>query len=92
MNPLAVFALPRCHVDTPRPLWCSAVIRRVDDRCTFKNDEIRIEVEPGELLWLKGPSGAGKTLTSLHILGIQKAAGVTAEVGFDAAPPPSPCS
>eukprot|EP00040_Diaphanoeca_grandis_P025144 m.138934 g.138934 ORF g.138934 m.138934 type:complete len:508 (-) comp30025_c0_seq3:144-1667(-) len=67
-----------------RPLF-KATIRPTDSRATFSNPQIDIEVRPGELLWLKGPSGAGKTLTSLHILNIQPAKGVSAEVEWDPA-------
>lgn len=36
-------------------------INRVDDTCPFKNDIIEFELDKSECLWLKGPSGAGKT-------------------------------
>eukprot|EP00729_Bicosta_minor_P005064 gene5064-26938_t len=58
-------------------------------KCTFSNKEILIELNRGELLWLQGPSGAGKSLCSLHLLGIQKARDVAAEVVWDPAVPAS---
>lgn len=36
-------------------------IDRVNDTCPFKNDHIEFEINKSECLWLKGPSGAGKT-------------------------------
>eukprot|EP00039_Didymoeca_costata_P002597 m.61354 g.61354 ORF g.61354 m.61354 type:complete len:499 (-) comp11402_c0_seq1:1299-2795(-) len=60
-----------------------ARLRKENDKCTFSNSEIDIEIGRGELLWLQGASGAGKTLCSLHLLGIQKAPGVSAEVEWD---------
>ena len=39
-----------------------ATLRRVGPACSFQNQTIDIEICPGQLLWLQGPSGAGKTL------------------------------
>ncbi len=36
-------------------------IHRQDDTCPFGNDLIEFELEKGECLWIKGPSGVGKT-------------------------------
>jgi len=60
-----------------------AQLRRRNRDCSFENETIDIEIEPGQLLWLQGPSGAGKTLSAMHILGIQKARGVDATVEWD---------
>lgn len=36
-------------------------INRKSDKCPFKNEKISFELNKSECLWLKGPSGAGKT-------------------------------
>lgn len=36
-------------------------INRQDDSCPFGNDQIEFELNKSECLWLKGPSGIGKT-------------------------------
>lgn len=36
-------------------------IQKESEECPFKNERLSFEVEKGECLWLKGPSGAGKT-------------------------------
>lgn len=36
-------------------------IKRKSDDCPFKNDALSFELNKSECLWLKGPSGAGKT-------------------------------
>lgn len=50
------------------PPLLKARLKKADPKlCTFDDDEINISVRRGELVWLKGPSGAGKTLSSLHV-------------------------
>lgn len=36
-------------------------IKRQSEECPFSNEELNFELDKGECLWLKGPSGAGKT-------------------------------
>ena len=40
-------------------------------RCPFDNDTVELDVRPGECLWLKGDSGAGKSSIALHLLGLR---------------------
>lgn len=43
------------------PLF-SASLSRVSEACPFANREINVQVYGGQVVWLRGPSGAGKTL------------------------------
>lgn len=44
-----------------KPLF-SASLSRTCDACPFSNKEINVQVYDGQVVWLRGPSGAGKTL------------------------------
>ena len=51
------------------------VARRTSDSCPFLNEELAFELCPGEVVWLRGASGAGKSYTSLHLAGLAKLPG-----------------
>ena len=73
-----------------RPALLTATVRRIDTTCSFANKEVRICVQPGRCVWLRGNSGAGKTQTALMLLGLRPPArGTTAEVQWDSAVQPS---
>eukprot|EP00049_Salpingoeca_infusionum_P007698 m.124969 g.124969 ORF g.124969 m.124969 type:complete len:527 (-) comp13792_c1_seq1:627-2207(-) len=67
--------------DTEQPLL-SATLHHVNEACPFSNDKVHIQLSEGECLWLKGPSGVGKSLSCLQLLAIQDIAGIDTEVNW----------
>eukprot|EP00038_Savillea_parva_P021043 m.33172 g.33172 ORF g.33172 m.33172 type:complete len:524 (-) comp4983_c0_seq1:59-1630(-) len=65
-----------------------AVVTRTSDACSFAEDKVEVVLGRGECLHLKGASGAGKTRTMLHVMGVQQVAGIAATVEWDPKIPP----
>ena len=59
------------------------VARRTSDSCPFLNEELAFELCPGEVVWLRGASGAGKSYTSLHLAGLAKLPGAEIHMEWD---------
>lgn len=72
---------------SPPLLTCS--IQRLSDECPFLNPEVSFELRPGEILWLKGASGAGKSLTCMNLAGLAPLPGARVTVTWDAKVPVS---
>jgi ABC-2 type transport system ATP-binding protein len=59
----------------PQADWmfsAESVTKTYDDGKTFANDDISIEVAPGEVYGLLGPNGAGKTTFVKQVIGLLK--------------------
>eukprot|EP00639_Heterosigma_akashiwo_P019513 CAMPEP_0206418256 /NCGR_PEP_ID=MMETSP0294-20121207/37904_1 /ASSEMBLY_ACC=CAM_ASM_000327 /TAXON_ID=39354 /ORGANISM="Heterosigma akashiwo, Strain CCMP2393" /LENGTH=218 /DNA_ID=CAMNT_0053881407 /DNA_START=18 /DNA_END=671 /DNA_ORIENTATION=+ len=59
-------------------------ISRKTEACPFANPLLDFNVKTGDCIWLNGSSGAGKTLTALHIAGIQTMRGVNSQMEWSA--------
>ena len=57
-----------CKSSTP-PLLAVEVVR-TGEACPFTNEKIAFELRQGEVVWLRGASGAGKSFTCLHLAGL----------------------
>ncbi len=55
-------------------------IERTGNDCPFQNENVRIELDAGECLWLQGVSGAGKSSIALHLLGLKTLPGAKVKV------------
>ncbi|EDQ90576.1 uncharacterized protein MONBRDRAFT_31799 [Monosiga brevicollis MX1] len=51
-------------------------------QCPFDNDELKFHLAEGECVWLQGASGAGKTLSSLQVLGLTTLPDVDCQVNW----------
>ena len=60
-------------------------IKRLSDACPFLNDHVAFELRAGEVVWLRGASGAGKSYTSLHLAGLQTLPGAEITMDWDPA-------
>eukprot|EP00730_Choanoeca_flexa_P019657 TRINITY_DN9608_c0_g1_i4.p1 TRINITY_DN9608_c0_g1~~TRINITY_DN9608_c0_g1_i4.p1 ORF type:complete len:510 (+),score=115.43 TRINITY_DN9608_c0_g1_i4:25-1530(+) len=60
----------------------SVELYRTGPECPFSNDELKFHVKEGEVVWLKGPSGAGKTLSCLQALGLMDIPGVASSTSW----------
>ncbi|KAL1525446.1 hypothetical protein AB1Y20_020303 [Prymnesium parvum] len=58
-------------------------ITRLSDACPFLNDELAFDLLPGQVVWLRGASGAGKSYTSLHLAGLATLPGAHVEQQWD---------
>mmetsp|Transcript_33855 Transcript_33855/g.104831 ORF Transcript_33855/g.104831 Transcript_33855/m.104831 type:complete len:255 (+) Transcript_33855:129-893(+) len=72
---------------------CEVVVTRADaDKCPFAND-VAFALSRGDVVWLQGPSGVGKTTVAGEVAGLGGASvtrrlGFAVEVTWDAAVPP----
>ena len=57
-----------------RPL-VSVTVTRSSESCPFSNRRLCFSLRPGQVLWLRGPSGAGKTFTCSHLAGLAELPG-----------------
>ena len=65
-------------------------ITRTSDDCPFLNDKVNFTLAPGEILWLRGSSGAGKSYTCMHLSGLQDSLpGAKMEAEWDTSIPAS---
>lgn len=58
-------------------------VSRTSDACPFLNPEVSFTLEAGQILWLKGASGAGKSLTCYALAGLSTLPGATLEATWD---------
>ena len=68
------------------PLVAVKVTRRTDE-CPFLNANVAFSLEPGQVLWLRGASGAGKSLTCYALAGLSTLPGATVEAEWDQSVP-----
>ena len=59
-------------------------IARTDARCPFLNERVAFALRAGEVLWLRGASGSGKSFTMMHLAGLATLPGATCDVRWDA--------
>ena len=71
------------------PLLDAKLTARDPSTCPFGNAPLQLTVNTGEIVWLRGASGAGKTTACLHILGLHPAPGTLAKVRWDPKVPAS---
>jgi ABC-type nitrate/sulfonate/bicarbonate transport system ATPase subunit/ABC-type transporter Mla maintaining outer membrane lipid asymmetry permease subunit MlaE len=45
-------------------------VRRAGSHCPFGNEGIEFALHPGTCLWLRGPSGRGKSTLTMHLAGL----------------------
>ena len=55
---------------TNTPPLVSVKVTRDSDECPFLNKELSFSLAPGEIMWLRGASGAGKSLTCYALAGL----------------------
>lgn len=60
---------------------------RTADTCPFTNERIAFELKQGEVVWLRGASGAGKSFTCLHLAGLAELPGATVTAEWSSAVP-----
>ncbi|MGM0439767.1 MAG: ABC transporter permease [Chlamydiota bacterium] len=60
-----------------------ASLHRKDASCPFGNPNIEISLDYGEALWLRGPSGIGKSSIANHITGMQYLRGADVKMCWD---------
>ena len=75
-------------VMAPTPLLRVSV-KRTSDECPFLNSDVSFSLAPGEIVWLRGASGAGKSLTCYALAGLSTVPGVQLEATWDASVPPA---
>ena len=61
----------------------SVDIQRTSEDCPFLNDRIVFALRPGEVLWLRGSSGAGKSYCCMHISNLATLPGASVSVRWD---------
>ena len=55
-------------------------LKRTSDACPFLNNELSFSLNEGEVFWLRGASGAGKSFLSMHIAGLTTLPGADVDV------------
>ncbi len=58
-------------------------IHPTDNRCPFENNDVRLELEEGECLWLQGDSGAGKSSIALHLVDLRPLQGANVRIDWE---------
>ena len=64
------------HTEYQQCIMHVDVKKKIGAQCSFQEKFFKITVNEGECVWLKGPSGVGKTQTALYIMGLQEHAGL----------------
>ena len=65
------------------PPVLSVSIERTSDACPFLNPSVAFELRPGEVVWLRGSSGAGKSFCCMHLAGLATLPGATVTAEWD---------
>lgn len=78
------------HVSSAMPKdepLLSVSVTRTSGACPFTNASFEFSLRPGEVVWLRGASGAGKSFTCLHLAGLATMPGATIETQWSASVP-----
>ena len=77
------------HEKTLRPPYAQVTVKCVDAaRCPFRDEETQFALGHGDVVWLQGPSGVGKTTLASEVAGIGGSArrlGIRVKVAWDPA-------
>ena len=77
------------HEKTLRPPYAQVTVKCVDAaRCPFRDEETKFALGHGDVVWLQGPSGVGKTTLASEVAGIGGSArrlGIRVKVAWDPA-------
>lgn len=60
------------------PPLLAVQIERLSSACPYLNKRVEFQLRSGEVLWLRGASGAGKSYTCLHLAGLATLPGCAA--------------
>ena len=75
----------RTTCKTP-PLLAVEVVR-TGEACPFTNEKVGFELRQGEVVWLRGASGAGKSFTCLHLAGLAELPGARVHAQWNSSVP-----
>ena len=64
-------------------------VDRIDDSCPFLNESVSFELSAGDIVWLRGASGSGKTTICMQIAGLSQIPGAKFEAVWDPSVPVS---
>ena len=67
----------------------SVAVSRTSEACPFTNERVAFELSKGEVVWLRGASGAGKSFTCLHLAGLAELPGAIVTAQWSSAVPES---
>ena len=59
-----------CKTPDKTPPLLAVEVVRTGEACPFTNEKVAFELRQGEVVWLRGASGAGKSFTCLHLAGL----------------------
>ena len=62
-------------------------VTRTSDACPFLNPELGFSLRAGDILWLRGASGSGKTTICTHIAGLASVPGAHVHLVWEASVP-----
>ena len=68
------------------PLLAVEVVR-TGEACPFTNEKVGFELRQGEVVWLRGASGAGKSFTCLHLAGLAELPGARVHAQWNSSVP-----
>ena len=68
------------------PLLAVEVVR-TGEACPFTNEKLGFELRQGEVVWLRGASGAGKSFTCLHLAGLAELPGAKVHAQWNSSVP-----
>ena len=68
------------------PLLAVEVVR-TGEACPFTNEKVGFELRQGEVVWLRGASGAGKSFTCLHLAGLAELPGAKVHAQWNSSVP-----
>ena len=74
-------------MSTDKEPLLSVSVTRTSGACPFTNPSFEFSLRPGEVVWLRGASGAGKSFTCLHLAGLATLPGATIETEWSASVP-----
>ncbi|KAL3917076.1 MAG: hypothetical protein SGPRY_006550, partial [Prymnesium sp.] len=72
-------AVARASMGSDGSPLLSVRIRRLSQACPFLNERISFDLRGGQVVWLCGASGAGKSYMSMHLAGLSQLPGAEVE-------------
>jgi len=61
----------------------TVTVERLGPNCPFANERFSFEANPAQVVWLRGPSGVGKSFTCMHLAGLAELPGVSLGADWD---------